>query len=62
MVLRIIKESGIQKSIILSDSHLIINQCQGQFKVREPNLVKYEEKVGSLMERIKYEQGSCVLH
>ncbi|XP_021623865.1 uncharacterized protein Mb2253c-like [Manihot esculenta] len=62
MTLKIIKELGIHKSNIFSDSQLIVNQCQGQFKVREPNLVKYEKKIHSLMERIKDRQGNCELH
>lgn len=33
IALKIIVEIGMQKSIIFSDSQLVVNQCQGQFKI-----------------------------
>lgn len=45
MTLRIVKEVCIQKSIIFSNSQLVVNQCQSYFKVRDLSLVKYEEKI-----------------
>lgn len=61
IALKIIVEIGMQKSIIFSDSQLVVNQCQGQFKIWDPNLVKYKEKVWSLITRIKDRQGDCEL-
>lgn len=62
MALKIIVKIGTQKFIIFSDSHLVVNQYQEKFKFWEPNLVKYEEKVPSLMARIKHRQGNCELY
>lgn len=45
MALEIIKEVGILHSTIHCNSQLVVNHCQGHFKVRDPSLAKYEEKV-----------------
>lgn len=44
IALKIVAEIDIQESIIFSDSQLVINQYQGQFKVQDSNLIKYEDK------------------
>ncbi len=45
IALRIIKELRTPNVTIYSDSQLVVNQCQGNFQVRDPNLGKYEAKI-----------------
>lgn len=45
MVLRITNQLGATKAKIFCDSQLVVNQCQGSFQVKDPNLAKYEVRV-----------------
>lgn len=61
MELKTIKKVSIQNSTIYSDSQLVFNQCPSHFKVWDPSLLKYEEKVQSLLAEIREKLGDCEL-
>ncbi len=48
MALCIIKEVRAQEVDIFYDSQLVVNQLQGNYQVRDPNLGKYQLRIQSL--------------
>lgn len=53
MALKIINEAGMLHSTVYCDSQLVMNQYQGHFKVRDPSLINYKDKVQLLLIVIK---------
>nr|GEV82576.1 reverse transcriptase domain-containing protein [Tanacetum cinerariifolium] len=62
--LRIIVQMGVQNVHVIVDSKLVANQVLGTYVAKEENMIKYLEKVKSLVEYMIREihKGSCSMH
>lgn len=52
---------GVKELSVFGDSLLVINQVNGKYKVKSPNLVKYHDKVLELASQFKYISFTHVL-
>lgn len=50
---RILKELWVTHVTINSDAYLVLNQCQGSYQIKDPNLSKYGVQVKSFMSELQ---------
>ncbi len=51
--LEVIRERGIERATIYSDSELLVKQIKGEYRVRNPNLKPYYARVRALLSGLR---------